>query len=284
MVWINSANAAAINVQITDPIPAGTTYDATTPVTCVANGASTTTSCIYDAVLNQIFWQGTIGPDLGVTDPKNSVNKVVITFRVTVAAGINNVNNQASSVTDTSGSGSFVAAAKSIANTNIASWSRNAGRRNPGGSGNGNSLSPDANLPSTGFAPGVITSIPAEPANVYDTSSDLTIEIPALGIKTAIVGVPQSGNTWDITWLGDQVGYLDGTAFPTLSGNSVITGHVYGSNGLPGPFVNLDTLKWGDHVIVHFSGQRYIYEVRANNIILPSDTSVFKHEDQPWLL
>jgi len=31
MTWINNANAAAINVQITDPIPAGTTY-VTTPL------------------------------------------------------------------------------------------------------------------------------------------------------------------------------------------------------------------------------------------------------------
>ena len=138
-------------------------------------------------------------------------------------------------------------------------------------------------LPQTGFAPGVITSIAPKPANVYDTSSDLAIEIPTLGIKTAIVGVPQSGNTWDITWLGDQVGYLDGTAFPTWSGNSVLTGHVYEANGLPGPFVNLSTLKWGDQIIVHFAGQRYIYQVRENKVISPGDTSVFKHEDQPWL-
>ncbi len=153
------------------------------------------------------------------------------------------------------------------------------------GSVNGtvNGVNPAAQLPSTGFAPGIITSIAPEPANIYDTSSDLTIEIPALGIKTAIVGVPQSGNTWDITWLGDQVGYLDGTAFPTWSGNSVLTGHVYMSNGLPGPFVNLHTLKWGDQIIIHFADQRYIYEVQENNIVSPNDISAFKHEDQPWL-
>ena len=55
MTWINNANAAAINVQITDPIPAGTTYvslPAPGSLSCVANGLSTTTpgSCIYDPV------------------------------------------------------------------------------------------------------------------------------------------------------------------------------------------------------------------------------------------
>ena len=144
-------------------------------------------------------------------------------------------------------------------------------------------FNPLAILPSTGFAPGVTTSLAPEPAKMYDTSSDLTIEIPSLGIKTAIVGVPQSGNTWDITWLGDQVGYLDGTAYPTWSGNSVLTGHVYEANGLPGPFVNLSTLKWGDQIIIHFAGQQYIYKVQENHIVSPTDRSAFKHEDQPWL-
>ena len=279
MTWINNADAAAINVQVTDPIPVGTAY-VIGSLTCNANGASTTTSCAYDSVLNQIFWQGTIASDLGVTDPASAVNKVVITYSVTVLNGVNNVNNQGSSLTDTSGNGSFTSTAVSV--SNVASWSRNAGRR-AGGNGSTNGVNPAAQLPSTGFAPGVTTSLAPEPANMYDTSSDLTIEIPALGIKTAIVGVPQSGNTWDITWLGDQVGYLDGTAYPTWSGNSVLTGHVYEANGLPGPFVNLHTLKWGDQIIIHFAGQQYIYEVQENNIVSPTDRSAFKHEDQPWL-
>ncbi len=151
-------------------------------------------------------------------------------------------------------------------------------------SGNGTVANASA-LPHTGFAPGVVTAIGPKPANVYeyDASNDLIIEIPALRIKTSIVGVPQSGNSWDVTWLGNQVGYLDGTAFPTWSGNSVLTGHVYGANGLPGPFVNLHTLKWGDQIIIHFQGQRYIYEVRENKVVSPTDMSVLKHENQPWL-
>jgi len=92
------------------------------------------------------------------------------------------------------------------------------GGGNGSGSGGGKNnavagINPLAFLPSTGFAPGVTTWLAPEPANLYDTSSDLTIEILSLGIKTAIVGVPESGDTWDITWLGDQVGYLNGTAY-----------------------------------------------------------------------
>ena len=140
-----------------------------------------------------------------------------------------------------------------------------------------------AMLPLTGFAPGAITSLAAEPDHLYGISPDLTIEIPSLAVKTTIVGVPQAGGTWDVSWLGDQVGYLEGTAFPTWSGNSVVTGHVYGADGLPGPFVNLKTLKWGDRVIIHLTGQRYIFEVRTNEVISPTNTSIFSHKDYPWL-
>jgi LPXTG-site transpeptidase (sortase) family protein len=138
-------------------------------------------------------------------------------------------------------------------------------------------------LPQTGFTPGTHTSLAAEPDGYYDTGNDLTIEISSLGVSTTIVGVPEAAGAWDVSWLGDQAGYLEGTAFPTWSGNSVLTGHVYGADGLPGPFVNLKTLKWGDQVIIHFAGQQYIYEVRTNEVISPTDASIFSHKDYPWL-
>ena len=69
----------------------------------------------------------------------------------------------------------------------------------------------------------------------------------------------------------------------TWQGNSVITGHVYLSNGQPGPFADLSKLRFGDQVIVHAFGQRYIYEVRTNYVITPEDMSPFKHEEKAWL-
>jgi sortase A len=68
-----------------------------------------------------------------------------------------------------------------------------------------------------------------------------------------------------------------------LNGNSVITGHVYNSNGLPGPFVNLNKLKWGDKIYINAFGQKYIYEVRAVNEIQPNDSSVLAHKDLSWI-
>lgn len=112
---------------------------------------------------------------------------------------------------------------------------------------------------------------------------DVWLEIPNLGIKTTIVGVPQSEGAWDVKWLWNQVGWLQGTAFPTWQGNSVVTGHVYLPNGRPGPFVDLGTLRWGNQIIVHAFGERLIYDVVANDIVLPKDLSPLKHEETAWL-
>ena len=118
----------------------------------------------------------------------------------------------------------------------------------------------------------------------YRRLGDLWLEIPRLGVKMAIVGVPVSGNTWDVTWLGDQAGWLNGTAYPASAGNSVLTGHVYLPNGRPGPFVKLNTLWWGDKIIVHVGDSQYTYEVRSVQQIAPgSIATALKHETLPWL-
>ncbi|NQU29069.1 MAG: class F sortase, partial [Anaerolineae bacterium] len=71
--------------------------------------------------------------------------------------------------------------------------------------------------------------------------------------------------------------------FPTWTGNSVLTSHVYLPNGLPGPFVDLKTLRWGDEIIIHAYGYRYVYQVQAVRYVLPNNTSVLDHKDQSAL-
>jgi LPXTG-site transpeptidase (sortase) family protein len=144
-------------------------------------------------------------------------------------------------------------------------------------------LQAPARLPDTGFVPNAITRLPAQPHDMLYTATDVMLEIPGLGPKLPIVGVPKKNGTWDVTWLGKQAGWLEGSAFPSWSGNSVLTSHVYGSNGLPGPFVNLSKLKFGDQIIVHAYGQKYIFEVQTNQVVAPNDASAFKHEEKSWL-
>ncbi len=139
-------------------------------------------------------------------------------------------------------------------------------------------------LPETGFAPDRVTSIPSQPeAKEYQDLGDLWLEIPRLNLQLPIVGVPLRDDGWDLTWLWDEAGWLEGTAYPSWAGNTVLTAHVYLPNGEPGPFVNLHTLYWGDTVILHANGQRYIYQVRSTRRVYPGDTSIINHEDEDWL-
>ncbi len=147
----------------------------------------------------------------------------------------------------------------------------------------GNNNSRNTLLPATGFAPNVVTDLGSEQKDIYTQTGGLTVEIPSLGIKIPIVGVPLKNGEWDVSWLANQAGWLEGSAFPSWSGNSVLTSHVYGSNGLPGPFVNLNKLRYGDKIIIHAYGRVYTYEVRANTVVEPNDASVFKHEEKSWL-
>lgn len=143
-----------------------------------------------------------------------------------------------------------------------------------------------SSLPDTGFAPNRITSLAPQPANLaYASMSDIWLEIPALNIKTNIVGVPKANNTWDVSWLGNDTGWLNGTAFPSWEGNSVLTAHVTNSNGLPGPFANIKNLKYGNQIIIHIYGEKYIFEVRNTRMVRPNTTQfAFQHlEDHSYL-
>lgn len=142
-----------------------------------------------------------------------------------------------------------------------------------------------ASLPATGFAPGRVFSLPPQPAAAAYRATTLNLAIPKLGLNLPIVGVPETASGWDVTWLGKNVGYLQGTAFPTWNGNSVLTGHVTDANGQPGPFADLGSLAWGSQVILHAWGQTYTYEVRSVNLWTdPNSTSALtRHEELPWL-
>ena len=149
----------------------------------------------------------------------------------------------------------------------------------------GSTTIPTTSVPATGFAPGKMTSLPVQPAvKFYNSLGDLWLEIPKLGVQMSIVGVPQTNGSWDVSWLGNNAGWLNGSAFPTWKGNSVLTGHVWNADNTPGPFRSLNTLWWGDKVIVHAWGGQYTYEVRAVMQVSPGDTAaMMKHQDMPWL-
>ena len=141
-----------------------------------------------------------------------------------------------------------------------------------------------ARIPATGFPQNKITVLPSHPADKAYAATDLWVEIPKLGVKMSIVGVPQTKDGWDVTWLDKNAGWLNGSAFPTWQGNSVITAHVWDALNKPGPFANLKNLKYGDQIKIHAFGQVFTYELRASALISPTNTSaMLKHEEKSWL-
>jgi LPXTG-site transpeptidase (sortase) family protein len=294
MVWINDTNILAINAQVSDGIPEGTAFiddgiitsgilppnpfpegSVASGVSCTDTSLSTTTTyCYYEGPTSsyprgRIIWRGVLGPDPGITNPALAQNAISITFSIT-NLGVGRVDNVAMIDSDLNGDGVIDSSEERVASASK-TWQAEGDEE-------------DEDLPNTGFIVGRETYLPIQPIEkTYNQYRDLWMEIPSIGTRMTIVGVPKIQDGWDVTWLGDNAGYLEGTAFPTWSGNSVITGHIYGADGQPGPFVNLEKLKWGERIIIHGYGQKYIYEVRSVNVTGPDDRSAFQHEDLPWL-
>lgn len=139
-------------------------------------------------------------------------------------------------------------------------------------------------MPATGFAPDRLTEIAPQPREKqYRDLNGVNLAIPALHLQTEVVGVPTNNRGWDLTWLWNQVGYLDGTAFPSTEGNSVITAHVSLPNGKPGPFANLFAIQYDEPIEIQAWGNKYIYRVRSVERVVPDDRSALRHEEGSWL-
>lgn len=140
-------------------------------------------------------------------------------------------------------------------------------------------------LPATGFEPGRVTELAVQTGEKsYQKLGGMWLEVPALGMQTPIVGVPSVNGEWDVSWLGNNAGYLSGTAFPTWAGNTVITGHVWNADNQPGIFVDLRTLKFGDRVRIHAWGDVYTYQVAVNRRVSPlAPKAILEHKDADWI-
>ena len=141
-----------------------------------------------------------------------------------------------------------------------------------------------ATLPETGFKPGAITPLSTQPDEIQYSATDLVLTIPRLNVEAAIIGIPQTTTSWNISWLGDRVGYLYGSAYPTWEGNTILTGHIWNADGTAGPFKDLKSLHYGDRITIEANGATYIYEVRESRLVSPTAVdSVFQTEERDWV-
>jgi LPXTG-site transpeptidase (sortase) family protein len=135
-------------------------------------------------------------------------------------------------------------------------------------------------LPVTGYEPGVLTELGAPPAYAGADNMGVTLEIPKLKLKMPVTGVPLVNGVWKVDWLTGVGGWLQGTAFPGLTGNSIITSHVVTNTVTNGPFARLGSMAVGDKFFITAFNRQYVYEVKSVANIAPNDSSVFKHADK----
>ena len=110
------------------------------------------------------------------------------------------------------------------------------------------------------------------------------LEIPELEVLAPITGVPLENGVWNVNWLADQAGWLEGSSFPSANGNSVLTGHVWNADNTPGIFNGLNELLYGDQILIHTFGEIYIYEVRERSVTRPDAVDeMLTHYDTPWI-
>jgi len=270
---LNNGNVPADGVVVTDPLPSNLEYVSATSVDAATLSPRGTITLIPPR---------TVQVNIGTLD----VTDVII---ITVLAQVNSqgqppVQNLATLVANAPPQG---VSPDPLPNNTSTVVLQIAGSSGGGGGGGGRAREEDDGvaglIPVTGFAPGRVTDLSGLPVTRYNALSDVTLEIPVLKLKMPVVGIPMKDKTWDVNWLLNQAGWLEGSAFPGFSGNSVLTSHVTLPYGQAGPFANLHKLKTGDKIFVHAFGTLYIYQVKSIGKLNAADPSILQHEDKSWL-
>ncbi|NJL93963.1 MAG: class F sortase [Anaerolineae bacterium] len=101
--------------------------------------------------------------------------------------------------------------------------------------------------------------------------------IPAIGVDAGLTNAAFTGTTWDVSALGDEVAYLEGTPRIGEPGVSALAGHVMHEQGL-GPFRHLEQLRPGDLVLVQDGDIIYRYIIHEIVELPPDDVSYLYKE------
>lgn len=278
-----SDSALTITIQNTGNVPlSGMGFSDSLPAGLSISGASApgpVNNC--GGILTAVSGTQLIQLQDGVLEAISSCT-IVVHITGNTSGSYRNTIPEGSLVTD---SGSNVTNTVPATDTLVVTDDQDSG----GGGGKGQENKPPATtqttgflIPVTGFAPGRVTNLDTDSRSAYDQTS-LTLEIPVLNVKTPIVGVEYKDGDWDVSWLQNQVGWLNETAYPTWEGNSVLTAHVVGADGKPSVFSGLKSLGVGEYVFLYSAGYRFTYKVVSNAEIHPRDYRIMKREEKPYL-
>ncbi|MFN8531133.1 MAG: sortase [Anaerolineae bacterium] len=111
--------------------------------------------------------------------------------------------------------------------------------------------------------------------------------IPKANVVAPIVPVYLDGaGSWNIAYLGHNVGHLQGTAWIYHPGNIALVGHVEHHDGTLGVFSSLSDLAYGDEILLQINSEQRIYSIDNVFSTSPDDTTVLypTENDQLTLL
>ncbi|MEO8609569.1 MAG: sortase [Chloroflexota bacterium] len=98
--------------------------------------------------------------------------------------------------------------------------------------------------------------------------------LPTAGVTAAVIEVYLDGQSWDVKYLGQNAGHLQGTAWFGQPGNIVLAGHVEMPDGRAGIFAGMSKLNVGDPVILTLNNQQQRYSIASITKVQPDDLSV----------
>lgn len=91
-----------------------------------------------------------------------------------------------------------------------------------------------------------------------------------------------ANDTWNVAFLGQYAGHLEGTANIGQGGNFVLAGHVEMRDGTQGPFASLNNLQRGDFLTVSRNQPGNIqymqYVVTEKKTVQPTDLNVIRNK------
>lgn len=124
------------------------------------------------------------------------------------------------------------------------------------------------------------TSVPLATPESVDA---MRLIIPKAAVNATIVETHIREGTWDVSYLGSNIGHLEGTAWPDEGGNTVLAGHLEMRDGGMGVFAFLKELVPGDVIIVQHRAQSYRYTVSEIRLTTPDDLTPVQATDHERL-
>lgn len=115
------------------------------------------------------------------------------------------------------------------------------------------------------------------------TAQGQTLIIPSLNVFATVINVYLDGEAWDLSNLGNNVGYLQGTSRVDRGGNMVLAGHIETGRGEQAVFANLGDLQPGQPVLLIRNNAEFRYVVRERLVTGPDDLSILYPTDAETL-